>query len=1459
MANKHDVSINLRADNSNLARKVAETDNLIENFFRKVGKRGQFLRLDTSALSRDLDRVLQSAGRKPLKISVSASASTAPVKSETTRRAVKAIPDSIPQDKPISYLKQIRAEYRKQQQAQKEAIAEAASLTTQQLKNRVKKGAQNIAMPEPSDQANWSARMKASVAEKELAKRGVVAANALSQAFDFLTAQASGNAKTQKISPAEANKRLESLYLENPDKRPVKEAPVVPESKPTPVVITNDRPEPKIITGPPKPVTPEGYTPRTPPALGKGKYDDLFVFPKLDSVSPEEGRKMLLDYAKRLDEFVSKFESSGKVSPNIIQRAKDRLSGVEQQLIDSDPEIIAEREQAEADKKSGVKKAPKPVIPTVEPAVVPPVSVPIDINEEEFDTELTAALDRARTILENKLVRAANARTMALKFEAQGDVVKSANYNKTAERVDKSAKSTYDSAVNKAFESFRKRKAKEGSPIDDAKTANSLTILGRGLSKILSSAGKTLSLAIPDLGGGKLKHASNLFDTESLTRGFDKVGVSAKTMAFSVAGGVAIAEGALKLLEKAIENVREVWGTGIAEEKAEFNYEKVVGDPAKIKKMVKQIKELSKGMFSETEIFEVATKLDVQTLGAMNSPQGMKLIGDAAAATENSLTDTGDAIGAIYQAAQRNDMGSMEGHIERLRLMGIVSAETRDKYFYMLRTGADGGAMWGMLNEEIAKHAGALGKLPETYSGMKSAISAKFEDLWAGFTRPLQAALKPMLGEFFQSIESLRPIMNELAQWVADKLAWVSGNISKIIKNVRDKIEWVKAAINLKDSIGNPLAWELLKAYAAGAAESIKNGLTSALIIAAEVGSKALITYGVHAAKIIAAAYSKATDPKYGKGITDSYNPVRTVWDLITVDALENQLKYAIQQRNEGKISDEQLDAERKRVEGIIERRKLDQDPMSWDLDTALADAKKEIGEVQGVESPTNTLDFSVSDETTNLIESIKKQIKDAADKVSNKKPPEIKFDSEDKDDSKQPYKRDMNYAMMGKAIGDSLQKVGGGGNYSGFISIDQKILDENKKHTGWLQIIAGQGGVDKETVNAMGGKGKASGNTPNKAAKEGHSYPVAPKDKTTAASEEKPAADTPEVANNKAAGTLMLNYVKRDRAAFLAEQRKRSESTGVLVPSATGNMLREKYDKWDEMTRKANILKSGVSIDPKLEAQREGGSAKIDQGEAMLRVVGDKRTAALASGEKLDYNALSAEKEKAYALIREGNEDIASANQEYRNRATGKTAEVKPNDTAQVAATVTVEDQNEKRAEEIKAAEARKQEALDKIKFLKEEIGPRSGTVNTFYTKDDGGKTKEQNNQNLANSWRNKTGADKELGPTMADAMELNLSDPKAGIEQYIKEQERIVAEQDKILATPKPKSTAQTTATVQPENSNGVTPSMTNSSVASNDPAIIELKNLASIMTDIKTILQSSNKPGSDLGASRPMVSMA
>lgn len=196
---------------------------------------------------------------------------------------------------------------------------------------------------------------------------------------------------------------------------------------------------------------------------------------------------------------------------------------------------------------------------------------------------------------------------------------------------------------------------------------------------------------------------------------------SSRTAGLSVAG-LAKGFGALAVAQKAIQGASAVAGFQANIEKTEVAFQTLLGNATLARKRIQELTDFSaRTPFQLEGVADANRLLQSLTGGALATSEGMRLVGDAAAAAGRDLGETSMWIGRLYAGLES---GTPIGEATlRLVEMGLISGETQRSLNAMVKDGALPAAeAMKVIEETFGNTSGAMELQSQTMLGLISTL-----------------------------------------------------------------------------------------------------------------------------------------------------------------------------------------------------------------------------------------------------------------------------------------------------------------------------------------------------------------------------------------------------------------------------------------------------------------------------------------------------------------------------------------------------------------------------------------------------------------------------------------------------------------------------------------------------------------------------------------------------------------
>jgi hypothetical protein len=256
--------------------------------------------------------------------------------------------------------------------------------------------------------------------------------------------------------------------------------------------------------------------------------------------------------------------------------------------------------------------------------------------------------------------------------------------------------------------------------------------------------------------------------------GLRAIGSAASSLKATLAG-IAASVGGLVSLGAAIQ--QSVKFNAELEQQA-VAFKTLLGNAeAASRRMAELAKFAAQTPFELPEIVQASKVLQSLTNGALASGDGLRLVGDAAAATGRPLEEVAIWVGRLYAGLQS---GTPVGEATlRLIEMGLISGTTARKLNDLAESGQGAGEAMTILRDTFGRLGGAMADQSQTFSGLLSTLRDTFNMALADIGKPLFDALKIGIAALIPVIED---VGSKISAWVTLAIrSWQDGRFSEII------------------------------------------------------------------------------------------------------------------------------------------------------------------------------------------------------------------------------------------------------------------------------------------------------------------------------------------------------------------------------------------------------------------------------------------------------------------------------------------------------------------------------------------------------------------------------------------------------------------------------------------------------------------------------------------------------
>jgi hypothetical protein len=194
-----------------------------------------------------------------------------------------------------------------------------------------------------------------------------------------------------------------------------------------------------------------------------------------------------------------------------------------------------------------------------------------------------------------------------------------------------------------------------------------------------------------------------------------------------------------------------------------------------------RMKELSnfaaKTPFELPEVVNASKVLQSMTDGALAAGEGLRIVGDAAAASGRGLDEASMWIGRLYAGL---NSGTPVGEATlRLLEMGLISGSTARRLNELAQSGEVAGNAFATIRETFAGFGGAMQAQSQTFNGLLSTLKDTVNMSMADIGRPLFDSIKGALTDAIPFVEEFGKNVAAFVQVAIN--AWKEGKFAELI------------------------------------------------------------------------------------------------------------------------------------------------------------------------------------------------------------------------------------------------------------------------------------------------------------------------------------------------------------------------------------------------------------------------------------------------------------------------------------------------------------------------------------------------------------------------------------------------------------------------------------------------------------------------------------------------------
>jgi len=282
-------------------------------------------------------------------------------------------------------------------------------------------------------------------------------------------------------------------------------------------------------------------------------------------------------------------------------------------------------------------------------------------------------------------------------------------------------------------------------------------------------------------------------DTSQFNSSMQSIGASAVNVQAIAAGAIlAIGAATFELGRRAILAAADM-------ETLEVRLKQFTGSTASAKKEMKELIGFSaKTPFEPDEVVKASTALRALTENTLGGVDSLKLVGDAASKSGQSLDRVGSLVGRLYGKLKRGE--PITEVANEMAKIGIMGGDATKAIQDVAKGGGDITKTWPMVEEELKKSKGAMQDLAMTFNGLVSTIKGLWKIALSSVGEGALEAAKDGLKSFIKQLEKLgsSKAMADLGREIGNMFAILNSGdysvVDAIIGGLEILVVWMKYA-----------------------------------------------------------------------------------------------------------------------------------------------------------------------------------------------------------------------------------------------------------------------------------------------------------------------------------------------------------------------------------------------------------------------------------------------------------------------------------------------------------------------------------------------------------------------------------------------------------------------------------------------------------------------------------------
>jgi trimeric autotransporter adhesin len=214
-----------------------------------------------------------------------------------------------------------------------------------------------------------------------------------------------------------------------------------------------------------------------------------------------------------------------------------------------------------------------------------------------------------------------------------------------------------------------------------------------------------------------------------------------------------------QILEKGLVKISQL-------QQIEGKFETLLKSATLAKQRIKELYEFTKNSpFKFTDVAEANRQLEALTYGAFSGRKAMQMVGDAAAATGQSMSEMSERVGKLYSALSSGR--SIDKIAFQLQFTGLATEGLLGKLEALEAAGASFNEMWSEVEKVMSRTAGGMENEMQTLESLGVKLEEARSNMQKAFAEPFVEAQSNAIRTMTRATENLTPVLAQVGADIA--------------------------------------------------------------------------------------------------------------------------------------------------------------------------------------------------------------------------------------------------------------------------------------------------------------------------------------------------------------------------------------------------------------------------------------------------------------------------------------------------------------------------------------------------------------------------------------------------------------------------------------------------------------------------------------------------------------------